>query len=105
MVHHQHDGQSYWTLPGGGIEPNESLEEAAIREVYEETNLKASVERRLFVDGRTTCFLLQSEDTAPRLGYDPELESDNQMLVALAWFPLEEVADDVQVSKVLKALE
>ncbi|TCZ79896.1 NUDIX hydrolase [Paenibacillus albiflavus] len=26
-----------WTLPGGGVEPNETLEEAAIREAKEET--------------------------------------------------------------------
>lgn len=31
---------SFWTLVGGGIETNESLEEAAIREIYEETGMR-----------------------------------------------------------------
>lgn len=29
-----------WVLPGGHIEPFESLEDGAIREVYEETGIK-----------------------------------------------------------------
>lgn len=34
-----HDGE--WDLPGGRLEDDETSEEAAIRECYEETNLKA----------------------------------------------------------------
>ena len=32
--------KGYWTPPGGGIEPGETYEEAVIREVKEETNMK-----------------------------------------------------------------
>ena len=38
--HHQNDalaGQSYWATPGGGLKKEESFEEAASRELYEET--------------------------------------------------------------------
>ncbi|MEK9182338.1 MAG: NUDIX hydrolase [Patescibacteria group bacterium] len=34
------DNKGYWTPPGGGIESGESIEEAVIREVREETNMK-----------------------------------------------------------------
>lgn len=33
-------GKSYWATPGGGLEPNESFEQAALRELQEETGLK-----------------------------------------------------------------
>lgn len=32
--------RGYWSPPGGGIEPNENIEEAVIREIREETNMK-----------------------------------------------------------------
>jgi 8-oxo-dGTP pyrophosphatase MutT (NUDIX family) len=34
------DGRTFWTLPGGGKEENETEEEGAIREAFEETGLK-----------------------------------------------------------------
>lgn len=34
------ENKGYWTPPGGGIESGESVEEAVIREVREETNMK-----------------------------------------------------------------
>lgn len=55
-------GNSYWATPGGGLKPNESFEQAALRELLEETGLKkqsagASVASRTFTmmlpDGET----------------------------------------------------
>lgn len=33
MVCHRHNGRSYWTLPGGGVEADEAPEKAAEREL------------------------------------------------------------------------
>jgi 8-oxo-dGTP diphosphatase len=36
-----------WTLPGGGIDPGETPEAAAIREMEEETGLKVKIKRKI----------------------------------------------------------
>jgi ADP-ribose pyrophosphatase YjhB (NUDIX family) len=38
-----------WGLPGGGLEYGETADEALVREMYEETNLRIEIERFLFV--------------------------------------------------------
>ena len=49
----QEQGQSRYSLPGGGIEPNEPSLLTAVRELHEETRLKVSAIRYLGdLDGR-----------------------------------------------------
>ena len=61
-------GKSSWIIPGGGIEPNESTSEAALRELYEEAGVKGRIIRELgvFENGerkhRTSVFVVVLEE-------------------------------------------
>lgn len=47
LVHRRRGGQDYHVLPGGGIEPGETPEVAAVREALEETGLVVVLGERL----------------------------------------------------------
>ena len=111
MVCHQTPSRTYWTLPGGGWEENETLEQTAIREVKEETSLDVEIERLLFEEeyagGTSYCYLarLKSEHANPSLAFLPKEESMfGTMLHSAAWHSLKDKKDDIQVSKVISIL-
>ncbi|MCP4391574.1 MAG: NUDIX hydrolase, partial [Gammaproteobacteria bacterium] len=93
MVRHEHNGRSYWTLPGGGVEPGERREQAVVREVLEETHLQAKVVRFLFDEpysnGTTYCYLATVDGAEEiKLGSDPEekdIPPQNRILQEVHW--------------------
>ena len=79
-----------WTLPKGKLDPGESFEGAAVREVEEETGLRAHPLRELpstsyEVNGRPKIvryWLMEADEAGPFL---PNEETDE-----LRWLPLDE---------------
>jgi 8-oxo-dGTP pyrophosphatase MutT (NUDIX family) len=98
--HREHaDGRSYWVLPGGGMEANETEIDCVRREVFEETNLDVSVADLLldeppFVDNggpyqRFRTYLCHPLTSQAAPGYEPELDAAAvYAIVEVAWFRL-----------------
>ncbi|MDR0885405.1 MAG: NUDIX hydrolase [Clostridiales Family XIII bacterium] len=105
LVMQQHEGKEIWMVPGGAIEEGESSQDAAIREVMEETGLIIHLGRLLWhVEevgaGRgqrfVNYFLASVIGGKAELGTDPELGED-QVLEGMGFFSKEEIGNLVHV--------
>lgn len=91
------NGRSYWLIPGGGIEPEETEEKCVQREMQEETCLHVQVQYLLLdepsIPGGTylrhktyVCHILDGE---ARPGYEPEVEyATAYSFTEVGWFDL-----------------
>jgi 8-oxo-dGTP pyrophosphatase MutT (NUDIX family) len=98
MVKHRVEHEEYWCLPGGGREENESPAEAAVRELAEECGVDGVVlrETSVWVDAfgdRHSTFLVDIGTQEPRLGHDPELPPENQILADVRWVTLDQIPE------------
>lgn len=95
-------GRLLWSLPKGHVEPGETVEDAAVREVAEETGITGTILGSLgtidfwfVVDGRRIHktvhhFLMRA--------VSGELSDADIEVTKVAWFPLPEIADRLAYS-------
>ena len=114
LVRHQKpDRDPYWVLPGGRLEPGETIPECAEREVAEETGLTARFSGVLYVsellrEGRHTVDVIARVE-APgseqaNLGSDPEVVPGSEpTLRELRWVGAEELEEIELLPRPLKA--
>lgn len=62
LMRRQNDGREYFVFPGGHKEADETLEQAAIREILEETSVQTSIDKlvyhHLYDDGSERFYFL-----------------------------------------------
>jgi ADP-ribose pyrophosphatase YjhB (NUDIX family) len=90
-------GRLVWSLPKGHVEEGETAQEAAVREVFEETGIRG----RILASLGTIDFWFMSEDRRIHKtvhhylleAEDVELSDADPEVAAVAWVALEDVAD------------
>ena len=90
-------GRSYWLIPGGGSEPNETEERCVQREMQEETGLHVQVQSLLLdepsmpneIYQRKKTYVCHILDGEARPGYEPEEEyATAYSFTEVGWFDL-----------------
>ncbi|QHT63180.1 NUDIX hydrolase [Paenibacillus lycopersici] len=100
QTRHKHMDGHYWIVPGGMIEEGEYSRDAAIREVQEETGLRITIKRLVWVEeskndegriGSIYYFVAEAANGAPIVGYDPELPENGQKIIDVAYKSRDEI--------------
>jgi 8-oxo-dGTP diphosphatase len=100
LIERHRAGKHYYVFPGGGVDAGETPEQAAIREMEEETGLRVTVLRKLaevhFGVSEQVYYLVDTLDGEFGTGTGIELtDSDpddpNEGIYIPIWMPLEEL--------------
>ncbi|HHG3188230.1 TPA: NUDIX domain-containing protein [Vibrio parahaemolyticus] len=92
------EGRNYWVFPGGGVEPEELLEQAIVREVFEETSLRIDNYQEIFSvvnRGRKEHFyLVNVQFFEPKLSlHSPERQTQSSSnRYELTWIKLNDLS-------------
>jgi len=106
LIERHRAGKHYFVFPGGGVDEGETAEQAAIREMEEETGLRVTVLRRLtevhFEMSEQVYYLAERLDGQFGTGTgveftnsDPDDPTEGRYVAI--WMPLEELAQHTNV--------
>jgi 8-oxo-dGTP diphosphatase len=113
VMHRNKFGTEYDTLPGGGMEMGESLEDALVREIAEETSITFTNPRLVIVEdaglpyGTQYVYLCDYASGHPQLSQDSEEERINRLgknLYEPRWVKIADLSGLPFLSEGLKSL-
>lgn len=103
MIERRKDGDHYFVLPGGHVDKGETPQQAAIREVAEETGLTVMVNKLLYTSNDDTFRNDQRIFLCDYQGGEPSLQADSieyqvqqsgePQVWEPAWFTFDELRD------------
>jgi 8-oxo-dGTP pyrophosphatase MutT (NUDIX family) len=100
MARHHFGGETWWCLPGGGVEPGETPAVAALRELREECCVDGVIIRETgrwnyLGEADTITFLVDIGNQTPSLDQDPQAVAQVQdmALVGVEWLSLTEIPE------------
>lgn len=101
LIERYRNGRHYFVFPGGGANEGESPEQAAVREMEEETGLRVVVTRKVieihFDLSTQHYFLVESISGEYGTGkgeeYDPEPENPARGTYLPIWMPIKELSE------------
>ena len=99
LIHRFRNGVEFFVLPGGGVEEGESIEEAVIREVKEETNFDAKINKKIWeylneYNGSQKMhyfYLITNFSGDMKLGGEEAKENSAENSYALEWHKLDDI--------------
>ncbi len=99
VKHRMGNGRMLWSVPGGGMHYGTDAAENLRREFLEETNLEIFVGPYLFVHeyldpplhAMEHFFEVKRINGSVKLGNDPELSGENQILQEISWKSIDEI--------------
>ncbi len=99
-MHRINNGRKYYVFPGGGVEPKETIENAVVREVLEETTLNIKINKLLYhhdyyQDGNQYFYLCDYVSGEPKLSDNSdeklEMTKDSQNFYQPIWVPINQI--------------
>ena len=98
LLHRQKAGKVYYVIPGGGLEAGETPQQAAIREIKEETNLDVEIDELIFefigvYKYPEYFFTVKNIQGEARLGGEELEKNCEENHYAIAWIELEKLSE------------
>ena len=98
LIRRCHDGRQYSIFPGGGVESDETVEQAVIRELMEETHISVSIKRLLYhldLIGDSDQFFYECSYLAgvPTLGGEELEETKRGDIHEPMWVPISDLPE------------